>query len=65
MGLSIEFYAGNANNIGEAFSEVEFDAIRNGTAALAYSDLLLHLAPGTLTFFPKSLGFISAWTRCS
>jgi hypothetical protein len=48
MGLSLEFYAGNAEAIGTAVSEVEFDGIRDGTGALAYADFSLHLAPGDL-----------------
>ena len=48
MGLSLEFYAGDAEAIGHAVSEVEFDRIRDGTGALAYADFSLHLAPGDL-----------------
>ncbi len=56
MGLSMEFYAGDANTIGEAFSEFEFDGIRDGTAALAYADLSLHLTPEDLDILSKIVG---------
>jgi hypothetical protein len=48
MGLSLEFYAGDAEVIGEAVSDVELDQIRDGTRALAYADLSLHLTPEDL-----------------
>lgn len=48
MGLSMEFYAGRADSIGRAFSDVEWDGIRDGSAAAAYADLSLHLAPDDL-----------------
>ena len=43
MGLSIEFYAGDAARIGAAFSAIQFDQIRNGTKAIAYADFSLHV----------------------
>jgi hypothetical protein len=43
MGLSLEFYAGDAAAIGHAVTEVELDGIRDGTEALAYADFSLHL----------------------
>jgi hypothetical protein len=43
MGLSIEFYAGNAATIGAAFSAVAFDEIRDGRRSIAYADLSLHI----------------------
>jgi hypothetical protein len=42
-GLSLEFYAGDAEAIGHAVSRVAFDSIRDGTGALAYADLSPHL----------------------
>lgn len=43
MGLSIEFYAGNAATIGAAFSAVAFDELRDGRKSIAYADLSLHI----------------------
>src|SRR6266545_4671972 len=43
MGLSIEFYAGDATRIGAAFTAVAFDEIRDGRKSIAYADLSLHL----------------------
>ena len=44
MGLSLDFYAGDAAAIGgHAVTEVDFDGIRDGTEALAYVDFSLHL----------------------
>lgn len=49
MGLSLEFYAGDAAEIGAAFTDVaEWDAIRDRTKAIAYADLSLHLSPDAL-----------------
>jgi hypothetical protein len=45
MGLSMEFYAGDAAVIGADFTAVEFDGLRDGTRARAYADFSLHLAP--------------------
>lgn len=44
MGLSLEFYAGDAEIIGADFAAVEFDGLRNGTRARAYADFSLHLS---------------------
>lgn len=43
MGLSIEFYAGDAETIGKAFSAVDFDQLRDGRKSVAYADLSLHV----------------------
>ena len=43
MGLSLEFYAGDAATIGEDFAAIEFDGLRDGTRANAYADFSLHL----------------------
>src|SRR5262245_37562427 len=48
MGLSLEFFAGDAVSIGEDFTAIEFDGLRNGTRALAYADFSLHLSPTDL-----------------
>jgi len=48
MGLSLEFYAGDAAVIGEDFSAIEFDGIRDGTRARAYADLSLHVTADDL-----------------
>lgn len=45
MGLSLEFYAGDAVTIGTDFSAFEFDGIRDGTRAQVYADFSLHLLP--------------------
>jgi hypothetical protein len=44
MGLSLEFYAGNADVIGADFTAIEFDGIRDGSRARAYANFSLHLA---------------------
>ncbi len=48
MGLSLEFYAGDAATIGADFNAIEFDGIRDGTRAKAYADFSLHLSPADL-----------------
>lgn len=48
MGLSLEFYAGDPELIGSAFTKIEFDGLRDGTIAHAYADLSLHLSPTDL-----------------
>ena len=48
MGLSLEFYAGDADKIGQAFSGVEFEGLRNGTLAHSYADFSLHISPTDL-----------------
>jgi hypothetical protein len=48
MGVSLEFYAGDADKIGHAFSDVEFEAIRDGTLAHSYADFSLHISPTDL-----------------
>src|SRR5438067_924306 len=45
MGLSLEFYAGDADSIGADFTAIEFDGLRDGTRARAYADFSLHLSP--------------------
>jgi hypothetical protein len=53
MGLSLEFYAGDAALIGADFAEVEFDGLRDGTRAIAYADFSLHLAASDLDVLSK------------
>lgn len=48
MSLQLEFYAGDPATIGPAFTEIEFDGLRDGTVAHSYSDLSLHLSPTDL-----------------
>jgi hypothetical protein len=48
VGLSLEFYAGDAAVIGADFSAINFDGISNGSRARAYADFSLHLAPKDL-----------------
>lgn len=45
MGLSLEFYAGDASIIGADFSEFVFAGLRDGTRAASYADFSLHLVP--------------------
>jgi hypothetical protein len=44
MSLSFEFYAGNAETIGQSFSAVDFDRLRNDPNNVAYADLSLHVS---------------------
>jgi hypothetical protein len=48
MSLQLEFYAGDPAVIGPAFTEIEFDGLRDGTVAHSYADLSLHLSPTDL-----------------
>jgi len=43
MGLSLEFYAGDADAIGGAFTECDFDRLQEGGIAHSYADLSLHI----------------------
>ena len=45
MGLSLEFYAGDAKLIGQAFSGFDFEQLRNGSLAHSYADFSLHISP--------------------
>ena len=53
MGLSLEFYAGDPDEIGRAFTEIEFDGLRDGTLAHNYADLSLHISPTDLDILSK------------
>ena len=48
MGLSQEFYAGDADSIGRAFSDIEWDDLRDERATAAYANLSLHLSSDDL-----------------
>jgi len=48
MGLSLEFYAGDAVAIGKEFTAFKLQSLRDGTKALAYADFSLHLSPTDL-----------------
>lgn len=48
MGLSIEIYAGNADAIGHAFTEIEYEGLRDGTIAHSYADFSLHISVADL-----------------
>jgi hypothetical protein len=58
MGLSMEFYAGEADFIGRAFSDVESDDLRDGSAT-AYADLSLHLVPDDLDTLSEAAADLS------
>jgi hypothetical protein len=55
MSLQLEFYAGDPAVIGPAFTEIEFDGLRDGTVAHSYADLSLHLSPTDLDNIPNLL----------
>src|SRR5437763_1760611 len=48
MGLSLEFYAGDAARIGADFTAIEFDGLQDGSRARAHADFSLHLSPDDL-----------------
>src|SRR4026209_2621357 len=56
MGLSVEFYAGDPNKIGPAFTDIEFDGLRDGTLAHSYADLSLHLALTDFDILSEQIG---------
>ena len=56
MGLSLEFYAGDAATIGADFAAVEFEGLRDGSRARAYADFSLHLAADDLDALSAALG---------
>lgn len=55
MGLSLEFYAGDAAVIGEDFSAVEFEGLRDGTRALAYADFSLEVSADDLDLLSEAV----------
>jgi hypothetical protein len=55
MGLSVEFYAGDAKAIADAFNQSDFDALRSGAAARRYADFSLHLSPTDLDLLSEVL----------
>jgi len=55
MGLSLEFYAGDAETIGADFTAHRFGGLRDGTRARAYADFSLHLSPTDLDILSEVL----------
>ena len=55
MGLSLEFYAGNPDEIGSAF-EGALEGLRDGTRAHSFADLSLHLSPLDLDLLSEQIG---------
>jgi hypothetical protein len=58
MGLSVEFYAGDPDKIGPAFTDIELDGLRDGTLAHSYADLSLHLSLTDFDIFSERVGAI-------
>ncbi len=58
MGLSVEFYAGDPDKIGAAFTEIELDGLRDGTLAHSYADLSLHLSLTDFDILSEQVGVI-------
>ena len=58
MGLSIEFYAGDPEAIGAAFSEIKLDQLRDGTVAHSYADLSLHVSLTDLDILSEEIGAV-------
>jgi hypothetical protein len=58
MGLSVEFYAGNPDEIGPAFTEIEFEGLRDGTVAHSYADLSLHLSLTDFDILSEQIGVL-------
>lgn len=56
MGLSLEFYAGDADIIGADFAAIDFRGLRDGTRARAYADFSLHISPTDLDTLSMVLG---------
>ncbi len=48
MSLQLEFYTGDPEEIGRAFTAVELEPLRDGTLAHSYADLSLHISPTDL-----------------
>lgn len=55
MGISLEFYAGDAKTIALAFDKEELDGLRDGTAAQCQADFSLHLSPMELELLSEVL----------
>jgi hypothetical protein len=55
MGLSMEFYAGEPQGIGRAFTACELDGLRDGTVAHSYADFSLHLSPDHLDLLSEEI----------
>ena len=56
MGLSLEFYAGDPDQIGAAFTEFALDGLRAGRLAHSCADLSLHLSPNDLDLLSEQIG---------
>jgi hypothetical protein len=59
MTVSFEFYAGDPEQIGRAFSAIEFDALRDGSLAHDYADLSLHLSLEHLDMLSDAISSIA------
>jgi len=55
VGLSIEFYAGDAEAIGKAFTEYEFEGLRDGSIAHSYVDFSLHISVADLDVLSEQI----------
>jgi len=55
MGLSLEFYAGDAATIGVDFTAHKFGGLRDGTRARAHADFSFHLSPTDLDILSEVL----------
>lgn len=53
MGISQEFYTGNADAIGTAFGQLDFDALE--ALRTAYADFSLHLSPTDLDILSEKI----------
>ena len=58
MGLSIEFYAGNADAIGRAFTDYEFEGLRDGSIAHSYADFSLHVSVADLDVLSEQIAVL-------
>jgi hypothetical protein len=58
MGLQLEFYAGDPDKIGPAFTDIELDGLRDGTLAHSYADLSLHISPTDLDILSEQIGVV-------
>jgi hypothetical protein len=59
MGLSLEFYAGDAQVIGEAFTDVDLDDLRDGKLAHSYADFSLHIPLEDLDILSEQIGTLT------
>jgi len=59
MGVSLEFYAGDAEAIGAAITHGQFDGLRRSTLAHAYADLSLHLGADALDTLSEQVAVLT------